>query len=369
MLAVLLALGLGARVMIKNDYQALANLRVETQAFYYAAAGIEWSKSELVRIAAFPPALANQTRSFAGGSFAVSFSSPAVSGPLTARVVARALGSAGSSSQTIQALLRKNYDLADGALALRGQAARVNLSGGGLFISGADHDPANGSVLAAGKARSAVSLSAAPLYDLAMGAFGNPPQADLLDPASATPVVAVSDFLSGSAITQLANDLCAAPGATVHAMGGSGSLVFDTQSWGTSGAPTIHCIEGDTAAGDSVSFTGASTGAGILVVRNADLVLNGGFRWEGLVVVSGQEVGLRVLGSSAKDVLGAVVVNETGAPGSDTAIFDMQGNLRLLFSRLALSRAAALVPSAALNSLYPALPAYVSQDYWRSVNP
>src|SRR5581483_8935513 len=40
-LAVLLAVGLGTRVMIKNDYQALANLRGGTEAFYYSAAGIE----------------------------------------------------------------------------------------------------------------------------------------------------------------------------------------------------------------------------------------------------------------------------------------------------------------------------------------
>jgi len=368
-LAVMLAVGLGTRVMVKNDYQALANLRVGTEVFYYSAAGIEWSKNEVARTTTFPPNPANQTKIFAGGSFTVSFSSAAVSGPLSARIVARSLGAAGTSSQTIQALLRKNYDLADGALALRGPAARVNLSGSGLFISGADHDPANGNILGAGKPRSAVSLPDSALYGLVTGAFGSPPQIGLIDPAGSNPPIALSDYLSGSAIAQLANELCAAAGATVHALNGAATLVFDNQSWGTAGAPAIHCIEGNAGAGDSVSFTGASAGAGILIVKNADLVLDGAFRWEGLVIVLGQEVGLKALGSSNKDVLGAVVVNETGAPGSGTAIFDVQGNLRLLFSRQALNRAALLVPSASLNSLYPMLPAYVSQDYWRSVNP
>src|SRR5690348_11322776 len=110
-LAVMLAVGLGTRVMVKNDYQALANLRVGTEAFYYSAAGIEWSKSEIARTTTFPPNPANQTRIFAGGSFAVSFSSSAVSDPLAARIVVRSSGAAGTSSQTIQALLRKNYDL------------------------------------------------------------------------------------------------------------------------------------------------------------------------------------------------------------------------------------------------------------------
>jgi hypothetical protein len=367
-LAVMLAVGLGTRVMVKNDYQALANLRVGTEAFYYSAAGIEWSKNEVVRTTTFPPNPVNQTKTFAGGSFTVSFSSSAVSGPLAARIVVRSLGAAGTSSQTIQAQLKKNYDLADGALALRGSAAAVNLSGGGLFISGADHDPASSNILGAGKARSAVSLSDAALYDLVAGAFGNPPQTGLIDPAGSNPPIALSDYLSGSAIAQLASDLCATAGATVHALNGAATLVFDNQSWGSSGAPAIHCIEGNTGAGDSVSFS-TSTGTGILIVKNADLVLNGSFRWEGLVIVSGQEVGLKALGSSSKDVLGAVVLNETGLPGSGTAIFDIQGNLRLLFSRQALNRAASLVPATSLNALYPTLPAYVSQDYWRSVNP
>ena len=368
-LAVMLAVGLGTRVMVKNDYQALANLRVATEAFYYSAAGIEWSKNEVARTTTFPPNPANQTKPFAGGSFTVSFSSSVVSGPLATRIVVRSLGAAGTSAQTIQALLRKNYDLADGALALRGPAARVNLSGGGLFISGADHDPANGNILATGKTRSAVSLPDSASYDLVTGAFGNPLQTSLIDPAGSNPPIALSDYLSGSAITQLANDLCAMAGTTVHSLNGTATLVLDSQSWGTSGAPAMHCVEGNTGAGDSVSFTGASTGAGILIVKNADLVIDGAFRWEGLVIVSGQEVGLKVLSSSSKEVLGAVMVNETGTPGSGTAIFDVQGNLRLLFSRQALTRAASLVPATSLNSLYPTLPAYVSQDYWRSVNP
>ena len=37
--------------------------------------------------------------------------------------MARSLGAAGTSSQIIQAQLRKNYDLTDGALVLRGAAA------------------------------------------------------------------------------------------------------------------------------------------------------------------------------------------------------------------------------------------------------
>ena len=72
-LTVLLAVGIGIRVMLKNDYRVVANLRGGTEAFYYSAAGIEWSKNEVASDVAFPPVPANQMKSFASGAFAVSF--------------------------------------------------------------------------------------------------------------------------------------------------------------------------------------------------------------------------------------------------------------------------------------------------------
>ena len=368
-LSVLLAVGIGIRVMLKNDYQVVANLRGGTEAFYYSAAGIEWSKNEVASTAAFPPVPANQMKSFAAGAFAVSFLHPVLVGPLTARVAARSVGTIGPSSHVLEALLTKTYDLADGALALRGAAARVNISGSGLFISGTDHDPANGNPLTAAKSRSAISVSDSTMNDLVMGALGNPPPVGILDSANDVQAVALSDYLSGTAITQLANDLCAAPGALVHSVPSGGTLAFENQVWGSQATPQLHCIEGQLTGGDGASFTGNNSGVGILVVKNADLILNGGFHWDGLVIVSGQEVGLKVFGSSSKEVMGATLINETGAPGSATAIFDIQGNLRLLFSRQALRRASVLIPSVALSQAYTALPSYVLQDYWRTVTP
>ena len=368
-LTVLLAVGIGIRVMLQNDYRVLNNLRGGTEAFYYSAAGLEWSKNELARDVAFPPAPTNEAKSFASGGFAVSFPSPAVVGPLTATFVVRSVGTVRTTSQGLQAQLTKVYDLADGALGLRGSAARVNISGSGLFISGTDHDPANGNPLTAAKSRSAISVSDSTMNDLVMGALGNPPPVGLLDSASDVQAVALSDYLSGTAIAQLANDLCAAPGALVHSVPSGGTLAFENQVWGSQATPQLHCIEGQPTGGDGASFTGNNSGVGILVVKNADLILNGGFHWDGLVIVSGQEVGLKVLGSSSKEVMGATLINETGAPGSGTAIFDIQGNLRLLFSRQALRRASVLIPSVALSQAYTALPSYVSQDYWRTVTP
>ena len=365
-LAVLLAVGIGIRVMLQNDYRALSNMRGSTEAFYYSVAGLEWSKSEITNVTAFPPAPPNQTKSFASGGFAVAFLSPTATGPLTAKITVRSVGTIGNASHTVQAQLTKAYDLADGAVGLRGNAAGINLSGSGIFFSGADHDPTNGNLLAGAKPRNAISTSNDTVRELVAQALGDPA---MLDGASATPALTSSSYLPASVVTQLANALCVAPGALLHSIPAGGSLTFENQIWGSQSLPQLHCFDGLATPGDAVTLIGNVSGVGVLVVRNADLLVTGSFRWEGLVVVTGQEIGLKANGSSSKEVIGATLINETGNPGSGTTILDIQGNFRMLYSRQALRRTASLIPSTALASTYSALPVTVLQDYWRNVSP
>jgi hypothetical protein len=135
-------------------------------------------------------------------------------------------------------------------------------------------------------------------------------------------------------------------------------------------APQLYCITGLPGSDDSVVFTGNTAGAGVLVIRDAELVLAGNFRWEGWVIVSGSDVGFRVAEPAHKEIFGALIVAESGnATGSGPAMVDIQGSLRLVFSRGAFSLAAPLVPPATLNAVYPSLPIFLKQDYWRSINP
>ena len=157
-------------------------------------------------------------KSFAAGAFAVSFLHPVLVGPLTARVAARSVGTIGPSSHVLEALLDENLRSCRRRVGAPRRRRAVNISGSGLFISGTDHDPANGNPLTAAKSRSAISVSDSTMNDLVMGALGNPPPVGILDSANDVQAVALSDYLSGTAITQLANDLCAAPGALVHSV-------------------------------------------------------------------------------------------------------------------------------------------------------
>jgi hypothetical protein len=366
-LSILLMVGVGSRVMLHNDYRVLTNLRGGTEAFYVSVAGLEWGKNELAQTATFPPAPANGTASFANGQFSISFFPPTVAGSLSAKIVVHSVGTLGSSSQTIQAQLTKTYDLADAAIGLRGNGAQVILNGAAISVSGVDHDPVTGAPLAKAKARPAISTGDESLCALVDQAAASLPPGSLETNGVVTPVAA-SEYLPTSMVGQLANNLCALSGALVSTLPIGGAVTIENQTWGSLSTPELRCIDGLPDSGDAVTLAGNMTGAGVLIVRNADLVLTGSLRWDGLIIITGNDVSLKVSGSSAKDVYGAVIVNEAGA-SSSKAIIDVQGSVRLLFSRQALTQAAQLIPSPSLSSVYTSLPVQVSQDYWRTVTP
>ncbi len=365
-LSILLMVGIASRVMLHNDYRVLTNLRGGTEVFYVSAAGLEWGKHSLAQIATFPPAPANGTASFASGGFSVSFDPPTAAGSLSAKIVVRSVGTLGSSSHTIQAQLTKSYDLADAAIGLRGNGSQVILNAA-LAVSGLDHDPLTGLPLAKAKARPAISAGDESLRGLIDAASAVLPPGNLETDGVVTPVAA-SEYLPASMVGQLANNLCALNAAIVSTLPASGALTIENQTWGSFSTPQLRCIDGLPDSGDAVTLAGAMTGAGVLIVRNADLVLTGSLRWDGLIIVTGDDVSLKVTGSSAKDVYGAVIVNEAGN-ASTKAIVDVQGSVRLLFSRQALSQMAQLIPSSALANIYTSLPVQVGQDYWRTVTP
>src|SRR3990172_11538201 len=100
--------------MLTNDYKISGNLRLSTDAFYLAEAGIEWSKREISVTSSHPPILANRAQSFSSGAFSVVFPSSTALTLLSAKILVRSTGRVGTSTQQLQAQLTKTYDLADG---------------------------------------------------------------------------------------------------------------------------------------------------------------------------------------------------------------------------------------------------------------
>lgn len=368
-LSLLVAVGVGARVMLQSDFKLLANMRASMEAFYVAEAGIEWSKDEIRKNFSHPPIVPSRAQSFSSGNFSVSFLSPTAVTSLVARIVVRSTGAVGSSSQVVQAQVTKTYDLADGAISLRGSANRVNFAGNPLLISGVDYDPATGQAVAGSKARPAISVPDEILQGLVEQGLSENQQSGNVGSGGGTSAIAESDFIPASAVVRFADGLCSSAQAVTTLVPSDGVLLLAGQTWGTRTSPQLRCVEGLAGPGDSVNLGGGVTGAGILVVRNADLIVSGSLQWEGLIVVTGSNVSFKVTGGESKEIYGSLMVNETGTPGTGTAILDIQGSVRVLFSRPALNRVASLIPSSTLNATYSSLPSMISQEYWRTVTP
>ena len=368
--SLLMAAGMGAWIAIQNDYRITTNLRQATAVFYLAEAGIEWGKQQISQTALHPPRPADRVQSFSSGTFSVAFLSSTLVTPLTAKVVIRSIGASGISSQTVQAQVSKAYDLADAAIGLRGAETSVALSdNSSFFVSGFDYDPVSGAPVAGAKPLLAISTSGATLRAQIDAALLTLKTGNIVGGEN-NKAVSQSDFIPSSVVTRIGEDLCRAPHAatTVIPVGGTLSLVGE--NWGSRSAPQLHCLEGNSLTGDSVTVGGNFSGVGILVVRDAELIANGVFRWEGLIIVTGTGVGFRAVGNENKEVYGALMINEIGPTiGTTPTILQLQGAIKVLYSRSALVQAAGLLPSPLLESAYPSLPSIITQDYWRSVNP
>jgi Tfp pilus assembly protein PilX len=369
LVSLLMVASMGAFISIQNDYRITTNLRQATAVFYLADAGIEWAKEQIGQTAIHPPRPADRLQSFSSGTFAVAFLSSTPVTPLTAKIVIRSTGVSGTSSQAVQALIAKTYDLADGAIALRGAETSVGLSGNSFFVSGFDYDPVGGNTIEGAKPRSAISTSSAALRTQVEAELATVPTGNVIGGENNNPV-SESEFLPSAMVTQLGDDLCHAPHAVVTAIPTGGTLSLAGQTWGSRSLPEVHCIEGLSGPGDLVMVGGNFSGVGILVVRNAEIVADGAFRWEGLILVTGTDVGFRVTGEAAKELCGALMINELGSvAGTPPTILTLQGTIKVLYSRPALGRVAGLVPPATLESAYASFPFTITQDYWRTVNP
>ena len=369
-IALLMAAGLGSVVSVQNEFRITQNLRSGTSALYLADAGIEWGKEQIGTATGNPPTLVDASRNFSGGHFSVSFIASTQVSPLNAQVVVRSTGNLGSSLQTVQAQVTKIYDLGDGALALRGNSRGINFGVNSFYISGLDHDPVGGAVISNAKPRPGITVATSAHLEQVVNGLSDVQRGRIFGSDNSGAAISRSERVPGDALVRFANDLCTAPNAQLAAVPPTGTLSLANQIWGNRAAPQLHCINGLTEGGDSVIAGANFSGAGILVVKDAELVASGVFYWEGLIIVTGNDIGFRVMGEENKEIVGALMINETGAAiGAGAAILDIQGAVRFLYSRSALGTAAGLVRTPTLANTYDWLPFYLKQDYWRSLNP
>ena len=370
LLALIMAVGVQAIVSTQSNFQITSNLRSENVAFYISEAGIEWSKNELATTTAHPPQALSFSSAISSGMFSVATLSTVAVSPLMSNSVIRSTGKFASSSQIVQAELIKRYLLADAALGLRGNASHPNFVGNDFSISGLDHDPATGKPIPSVRPYPGISVSNAALKEEIEAVL----ETDQLGRISGTDrqgaTIAETATLPTEAIVRLADDLCSAENSQLTGIAADITLSLADQQWGNRSVPELHCLNGTLGAGDSVAAINNSSGAGILVARNADLVLEGAFRWEGLIIITGSRASLKVSDAGVKEIIGGLIINETG-PHSEgnPPTLDVRGASRILFSRAALQTAASVVPASALTSAYTSLPSEIVQSYWRLLTP
>jgi hypothetical protein len=110
--------------------------------------------------------------------------------------------------------------------------------------------------------------------------------------------------------------------------------------WGTSSQPKIVYIRG--ALPDvgtrytSLTLTGANSGTGVLIVENGIVEIGGSFRWNGPIIATGRNVGVRFRGDGNQVVSGAVIVNELNPLAIGNLEGDTVGKPHILYSSEAL---------------------------------
>ena len=130
------------------------------------------------------------------------------------------------TSQVLEAQLTKTYDLADGALALRGAAARVNLGGGGRLFPERTMIRQTG-ILCPRRSHEAQSqLPTMRCATCSCGASEVPRQRVYWRARSTCRCSRRAVMLPATLIAHMANDICVAPGVSLHSIPSDGSLSF-----------------------------------------------------------------------------------------------------------------------------------------------
>lgn len=415
-MALLIGAGAGAIFSTQTDLRTSSNLKIAEQAFFVADAGFEWAKQQLRNASGNPPAPTGVTnQAFSPGTFTVVFGTAVKVSNLIAEIPLTVTGTVGSSTVTIVGRIKKTYELSDGALSLRGDTDFGGTGGGSSWLVDGKDYALDGTVTS-NKKQIGISVPDSSADTAVTGSIDSNQQTSVQGKGT-TPDVEDSTLLPSSEMTQFATDLCdsanspntftvpasGSSDATIASVGGGEQPIIavasgwkdfflrwlpfrarlamagnhniptlnvpTNQTWGTEASPKLVCITGQSGdATDKVDFGGNFNGAGILVIKDANMVINGSFNWKGLILITGNNVGLEIAGGGQnKNILGSIMVNETVTGGDSGKEVDLQGNANVQFSSAALKNAIdkLFTGTNPLANIYDTLPSNISVVYWK----
>jgi len=265
----------------------------------------------------------------------------------------------GAVNKTILAVVRRTkIPPINAALAFPGRKADVHFSGASFDIQGTDHNM-DGS-LGPAPPVFGISVSGDPAQAgneaLVEDALQNNPQSRVLGRSEVTglPTSGANAIHADTSLTmqqvidfvqEVKNNadvkLNTSPGSTYSAsdIGSTcGASWTSTTCWGTTSTPKIVYVKGAPGAEYvSVDLSGQSDGTGILIIEHGRLEVTGNFRWNGPIIVSGGNAGIRYQGAGSQEVYGAVIVNEVDGTGQNHLDGDGRGAAKILYSSQALA--------------------------------
>lgn len=366
-----------------------ANLTEMTQARYLAEAGVEWAFDQLVPadptcwstvpncwsmvLAADNGAMATNMAlpglPASAGTFSVSVRNDAL--PADAQITGQAADPGGPTTDTNNVLIltstgtyngvtrqiqvvvsRASLNLPAG-LSLPGVGTNTAFSGNSFTISGNDTNldatagtcPALWGIGVAdaateGRVEFSLSQQQKDNVDGKPQTTGPGVGNNTIAPDTTLTAAQIAKFVEAvKPYADLSLQASAASRLSYNGVGGSCDANWnDPTCWGTRSSPKIVYVKGSLDPGQAfyaLSVSGTSSGVGILIVEDGDVSVAGNFRWEGLILVTGQYVGLRYGGGGNQAVYGSIVVNETADLNTQVEV-DASGNAKLLYSCQAL---------------------------------
>src|SRR5262245_5516111 len=279
-------------------------------------------------------------------------------------IVVTSTGTVRGVSRTVTAAVRRppplNFDF-NGAVSFPGTQADVGFTGNSFEISGEDWkmppagatpatpdgvNPAVWGIAVSSEFSSHESDVENQLtgqqQDNVTGRRENPGQpgqgTNTINKDPGATMAAVHDFIS--AIGKLP------PSSNIikHSSSSADPLHLSNQTFGSETDPVIVHVKGTepdpTSKFTALTLSGGTVGYGILIVEDGDLKINGNFRWNGPIIVSGGYVGVGFMGGGEQSVYGAVVSNEMSSdekPGFLEGLF--AGNAKIRYSKEALDNA------------------------------
>jgi len=262
-------------------------------------------------------------------------------------VIIKATGSSKTGSREIQLAFTRPDGLPapPGSLLSVGVSSNISFNGNAFTIDGNNWiPPSDDGLTPEVQDNSACTSTTAPKYGIAVpnathqlevkNALSSPQQDNVTgdapnppwSPASPIPSIGVDTTITQTQVLDLVNyliplaDITYSPGTSIS-----------SETLGTQAAPKVVVVDATSYSGSDPALTlSATSGAGILIVKNGTLKLTGNSQWVGIVIVIGSNVAIDVSGGGNKAVYGATLLAEDA--NVDATVAEGEGNLAVRYS-------------------------------------